>query len=87
MSEWGKVGITILCSALGSALSASLLVWNLLQDHESKLRVLEVKLLSVKENVDAHVKLHEAQYDFIVKRLTEIQVDIGRIQGERKNGR
>lgn len=86
MSEWGKVGITILCSALGSALSASLLVWNLLQDHESKLRVLEVKLLSVKENVDAHVKWGEAQYDFIVKKLTEIQVDIGRMQGA-KDGR
>lgn len=86
MSEWGKVGITILCSALGSALSASLLVWNLLQDHESKLRVLEVKLLSVKENADAHVKWSEAQYDLIVKKLTEIQVDIGRIQGA-KDGR
>lgn len=86
MSEWRKVVITILCSALGSALSASLLVWNLLQDHESKLRVLEVKLLSVKENVDAHVARSSSKYDFIVKKLTEIQVDIGRIQGA-KDGR
>lgn len=86
MSEWGKIGITVLCSALGSALSASLLVWNLLQDHESKLRVQEVKLLSAKENFDAHVKWGEAQSDFIIKKLTEIQVDVGRIQGS-KDGR
>lgn len=87
MSEWGKIGVTVLCSAIGSAMTAAFLVWNLLQDHETRLQVLDMQLLSVKETVGVHIRWYETQHESIIKKLTEIQVDIGRIQGGRGNGR
>lgn len=86
MSEWGKIGITILFSVMGSALSASFIVWNLIQDHETRLRLLDAKAYTMKEAMDTHIRWHNEQYDTINRKLTDIQVDIGRIQGIR-NGR
>lgn len=87
VSEWVKISIAIVFSALGSAVSASLLVWNLIQDHEAKLRVLEVRMMAMEKSLDGQAKWHEAQYEQIAKKLTDIQVDIGRIQGARDGGR
>lgn len=86
-NEWVKLGITLMVSSLSSAIGASIIVWNLLQDHEVRIQVIDAKIVTMKESLDGHTRWHETQYDTITRKLTEIQVDIGRIQGERKNGR
>lgn len=79
MSDW----IKIISSIIGSAIGAAFLVWNLLQAHESRLNIMDVRMASQKEIIDTHIKIHETQYESIASKLTEIQVDIGRIQGSR----
>lgn len=83
VNEWAKIVVTILCSVVGSALTASILVWNLLKDHEAKLMILDVKFSEIEKAFISHDTWHKTQYDLIASKLTEIQVDIGRIQGAR----
>lgn len=83
VNEWTKIAVTITCSVIGSALTAALLVFNLLKDHEAKLLVLDVKFSEMEKSFIGHDTWHKTQYDLIARKLTEIQVDIGRIQGSR----
>lgn len=83
VSDWVKVLVTVVFSGASSVAGVWFLTWNLLQDHERKLEGLNIRMLFIKEQLDGHTQWHKAQYDTIEKKLTEIQVDIGRIQGAR----
>lgn len=87
MSEWARVAVTVICSVLGSALSAGLLVWNLLNDHESRLRLLDLRMITVEKGIEVHMKAHAEHIALISGQLTDIKVEIGRIQGARNGGR
>lgn len=83
MNEWVKIAVTLAISVTGSALTASIIVWNLIQNHEAKIMILDVRFSEMEKSLLAHDTWHKTQYELISKKLTDIQVDIGRIQGAR----
>lgn len=64
MNDWLKLGVTIL--------GFGIITWSAVQQHEYRLDKLE-------HSLEVHLDKHEEQNAALIKGITQLQIDVGRL--------